>query len=85
MTVDELRGALETDEIPTLAQVLSWLPRHIAAEFDCPDHGPHEFLEVAACNVTWRFCKYCKRKEVIRGWVDTRVQYDGVPFGFWQR
>lgn len=55
------------EELPTLEQVLDWLPRDIAAEFDCI-RGPHEWVSVSSTGTTWTFCKHCTRKKVIREW-----------------
>lgn len=56
---------MEDTEV-TIEQVLEWLPRHVAAEFDCV-RGPHTWRETSSegGELTYRFCLYCPRKERI--------------------
>ena len=49
----------------TIEQVLQWLPTDVAAEFDCV-RGPHEWVSVSSCGVTYTFCKHCPRKKITR-------------------
>lgn len=46
----------------TQAEVLRWLPQHIAADFDCPTRGPHSWRVVKTLDVEYYFCLHCPRK-----------------------
>lgn len=78
--VRELPVAPMMDGIFTQAAIAATLPPSIATDFDCPDHGPHDFLPgVTSRGNHYEWCRHCNRlKRTVEPWPDTRDPLDVV-------
>lgn len=63
--------AADDEGLVTLAQVLEWLPRDIAADFNCT-RGPHTWRDVGTAVMTYDFCLHCRAtRRRLNPWADT--------------